>query len=297
MLSNRLLNIANGLSIGQRLKTVCECSITSGSKSMLISRSVTNSIHAHCFRCGLDEFVSASPRSLTELTRDRETFASWMAQDRSSTSGIELPTDFTLDIPTAGRLWFLTSGISVEIAKKYGIGWSKSLSRVILPVYGPEPQRELLGFCARRIGNAEGPKYINRTTDASVVFCSSEQIMLPIQSRYSGPIQVVVTEDALSAIRVGRLVNARALLGTQPSPEKLLSIVGNIDKGSVVAVWLDGDKAGRKGRNKTARRLSLLGMKPVFITTQLDPKRYSNREILEILHSARHCTPSADEGT
>ena len=50
-----------------------------------------------------------------------------------------------------------------------------------------------------------------------------------------------------------------------------------------VAVWFDGDKAGRKGRDKTIRRLQLFGCSVTPINTPKDPKEYSMREIKEIL--------------
>lgn len=56
-------------------------------------------------------------------------------------------------------------------------------------------------------------------------------------------------------------------------------------QGKKIGVWLDGDKAGRVGREKVARSLSLVGAEVVHIRTPLDPKYYSDREIRGILSS------------
>lgn len=121
--------------------------------------------------------------------------------------------------------------------------------------------------------------------DSSVVFKSDEAQRLSSDVVY--PYDLVVVEDALSAIRVGKFVPAVALLGTTVrDKEHTVLSHARVSEGRTnprVAVWLDGDKAGRKGRENVARKLSLVGAEVSRINTDKDPKRYTDREIRRLL--------------
>lgn len=133
--------------------------------------------------------------------------------------------------------------------------------------------------------------------DAETVFTSLESTKLPSSkdwidgTKYS----VVIVEDILSAIRVGRHVRSVSLLGTSASAKTLLHEVSIARAmGKLIAVWLDADKAGKVGTNRIRNQLELLGSEPVCIRTTKDPKRYTNQEIKEIL-SAGLEPPSANQ--
>ena len=108
-------------------------------------------------------------------------------------------------------------------------------------------------------------------------------------------VDLVLVEDILSAARVGRIARTVSILGTNAGQvlDRIWSDLGLRDNPTIV-VWLDGDKAGRKGRNALARALSLQGANVLTITTPLDPKKYSYREIREILRD-RLSDATADE--
>lgn len=94
---------------------------------------------------------------------------------------------------------------------------------------------------------------------------------------------VVVVEDALSAIRVGRIAPAVAVLGTSIEGREVQVIGKPGDRPRRVVVWLDGDKAGQQAKLKFKRRLELMGADVQLVVTPKDPKRYSNRQIQELL--------------
>lgn len=142
----------------------------------------------------------------------------------------------------------------------------------------------LVAFTARA-ADKQTPKYIARHKDGheSATFTSDPALSLPADVLVGlPPYDLIVTEDILSAVRTGRLILSRSILGTTTTG-KGLGVLRQLRANPHVAVWLDGDKAGRKGRDKVATDLSLLGAHITKITTPLDPKRYSNREIKEIL--------------
>ena len=184
-------------------------------------------------------------------------------------------------------LWLLKAGIGYDLARHYGIGYSPRANRVILPVY---QDKELIAFIARAV-DGEKPKYIARHKDGfhNAVFRSDDSTKLV---HPDGPLDVlVIVEDYLSAVRVGRITRSVSLLGTANKADALLPELGSDTK---AVVWLDPDKAGRNGRNKIARSLSLFGVEPLLLNTKRDPKFYSNREIRELIYD-RLRTTAIDE--
>lgn len=193
-------------------------------------------------------------------------------------------------------LWLLKAGIGYDLARHYGIGYSPRANRVILPVY---KDKELIAFIARAV-DGEKPKYIARHKDGfhNAVFRSDATTILPVSSvaqaisSENKEIDVlVIVEDYLSAVRVGRITRSVSLLGTANKADALLPELGSDTK---AVVWLDPDKAGRNGRNKIARSLSLFGVEPLLLNTKRDPKFYSNREIRELIYD-RLRTTAIDE--
>jgi DNA primase len=227
---------------------------------------------AYCFRCGPRGFVAHGDFSIDQLRRRREEFA--LLQE----AHVRLPHDFTTEIPPNEAVWLYRAGVSTEIAKHYGFGYSQHLRRVVLPVYS---DGDLVGFTARSTIGAK-PKYIERMSNAaSAVFSSDPAVRLPDCDTVTGP-DLVIVEDILSAVRVGRVARrAVALLGTSANEHQLA-----VTKGcKTISIWLDADRAGKTAHHKLKRRLELQGYPTVSIRTEQDPKRYSNREIRRLLSS------------
>jgi len=86
---------------------------------------------------------------------------------------------------------------------------------------------------------------------------------------------VVITEDKLSAIVVGRVCDASPALGTTYQQWKLLELFKRGYRH--VYVWLDADK-WREGR-EICEKAQWIGMSATAILTELDPKCYSSDEI------------------
>lgn len=182
-------------------------------------------------------------------------------------------------------MWLLRASIGYDLAKVYGIGYSPSSNRVILPVNSMDG--ELVAFLARAT-DKQSPKYIAKykQENANAVFTSLH--------KEGSPYDLVVAEDCLSAIRIGRYNTARSLLGTSADEGKVMSLLEGLPKLPRIAVWLDGDKAGKTGRNKLVRQLVLQGAEVRTITTPKDPKLYTNAEIERILHGSRHGASAVD---
>lgn len=230
---------------------------------------------AHCFRCNADGYEAYGVRNLTELQNVNYGLAkNELTFERGS---CKLPNDFTKEIPDASALWLYKAGIFKDTAEFYGFGYSRSLNRVVLPVY---KDSELV-YMQARATDGRKPKYLNNSAlgKGSVLFRSA--------GTYTLPLVCVITEDILSAVRVGALqVQAFSTLGTALSDEQAYQI----QKCCTSAyIWYDGDAAGRAGAYKVLRKLSLLGVHARIITTTKDPKLYSNREMQDILNRSFDC--------
>lgn len=88
-------------------------------------------------------------------------------------------------------------------------------------------------------------------------------------------------EDILSAIRTGRFGKSCAMLGTWVNERFLDYVVSN--GYTTVVCWFDNDHAGDKAYRQAKKKLSLIGVNVLRVSTDKDPKCYSNREINSIL--------------
>lgn len=285
------LQQAKALPYGGKAKIQC-CGST---PSMIINHN-SKGYSGWCFRCSPDEGSKFHPHgelSIKQILARRE------AVQELSRSPVVLPRDFTSEIPDTGRVWLLKAGISAQLSSLYGIGYSEYYRRVIIPVLR---DGELDAFIARSV-TGESPKYIARMRNPdNALFLSNTGFKDRSEESKAvhGAFDIVLTEDILSAIRVGRHCASGAVLGTTLSD----ACIGRIEQGSRpvqqnarqnmawwepqetnlrVAVWLDPDAAGRKGSSRIASRLRLSGRNVVEIRTDKDPKYLSDRQIIDTL--------------
>jgi DNA primase len=183
--------------------------------------------------------------------------------------GVALPFDFSrTDIPLAALTWLRKYGITDNEVAHFRFGYSPRLERLILPVFKSDG---LVYWQGRYLGtDPDKPKYLNvRAKGRADVFFTRNTCNTK---------NVVLVEDILSAIKVGRVTGACALLGSHV-PDSLLTFLSG--RGTI-RVWLDRDKA-RVGI-KAARRIAALTGRPCFpVITPLDPKEYSEIKIEKLV--------------
>lgn len=242
-----------------------------------LSRLISHTEHGYstvCFRCGLHlkQFTPHGVRSISEVLQHKRELEKYIAQ----AGRVELPEDYTTDIPSVGRAWMLKAGVTSDVTDYYEIGWSDKLGRVVIPIIDDEG--EVAGVQSRAVYAEQKPKYLNKTGKeySSVLFWSDDEIMLmdPL------PDWVVLTEDILSAIRVGRIQSAVSSLGTSINHHTVASILELHER---VLVWYDGDAAGKRGASNARKKFALQGADVRVISTPKDPKAYSNEEIFKII--------------
>jgi len=215
----------------------------------------------YCNKCGASGFTYHKNRSLSEIRAMIE-----YEQELQNETKPTLPQDFTLEIPDHGLVWLLAAGINSQEAANHCIGWSDRLQRVILPVYDG---RTLLYYQARSI-DGRLPKYVNPHVSKDHILYGAE-----VLDRTK---PVCICEDILSVVRVSNIMQAVSPLGTKLSEWAAM----RLGEHPLVFIWLDGDKAGKRGRAKMRKQLSWY-TEVTLIITHRDPKKYSDAQIKEYL--------------
>lgn len=248
------LEIAKGLKLGGNTYIECTC----GSGRTLVVNHRNNGYSTFCFRCDRKEWQPKGIMTIAEITAMNK-----LNKEASSfKSKIVLPEDFSTEIPIEGRLWLYRASITGSLIKKYNIGYSEKLKRVILPVYR---YNKLIWFIGRAVHKGQKPKYLAPSENRDRVLFHSGS---PQRNTW-----VIVTEDILSCIRVGQVIDAVSLLGTKLSIEQTYQLMN-----FKVILWLDNDKAGCDATKKMEKELAMV-TDVHKVVTEKDPKMLTNKEI------------------
>ena len=261
------LQIARDLPLNGQVQTKCPENCGSGEKL-----SVTHSHKSYwcnCYRCGYTASEWKGKQTLADLARIRE--LNETANKLELT--LDLPNDFTTEIPRQGRDWLHQAGITEQVWRKYRFGYSEYLERVVLPVYDDEDN--LIWFQCRALQAGQKPKYLQPARERG-------KVMFQVRRDTKTNGRVVVVEDILSAIRVGKHENTASLLGTKITTSQ----AAELGKSSQVITWLDSDGAGRKGSYSIRKTLSLI-TEVKNIVTKLDPKELSDKDIRRELNDTQ----------
>lgn len=222
---------------------------------------------AWCYRCSDKGWHPHPTPSLAErinrLNRARSADTS-----AEASAAPPRPTSFDpRDWPLKARVWLYKAGFSNDLIQKCGLYYTAALDRVVLPVLrgGNVIYWQARGF------DRDRPKYLNPRVERPLAWFGAR-----------GP--VVLTEDYLSAARVGAVATGCAVLGTSLGDRHVLAITARAS--GPVVIWLDPDPAGRKGTTRMARQFDLAGHPTCVLRTAADPKLYSNAQIEEFIQSA-----------
>lgn len=229
-------------------------------RTLLLSRAGTK-LTAWCFRCndgGIHHEIESLDKRIARL-------ADGAAADTAARAAASLPagTRRWADWPDAARLWLARAGLSSADAGRLGAYYSPDMGRVILPCGG--------GFWQARSIDGRQPKYIAPVTDK-------------VFPRYGRANAVTLTEDILSAYKVGKVGEGWCMLGTS-LPSALFAAI--LERGCSVNVWLDNDKGvinrGQIAARKVLAQLRSAGVPARNIITDRDPKLIHLSQIKELL--------------
>ena len=267
------IDLAKQLPCGQHSRCDCpQCGAGTNTNAAIYNHN-PKYYSIYCNACDYKAYESKGVLSLEERKRIQDLNDD---ANKHTIGPIKLPTDTTYD-PTEfsreARMWLFKGGLTPTVWRKYRIGYSKSLERVVLPVYGSRDN--LIWYQCRAILTGQKPKYIQPSRDRNNIYYTTGDT--------GNTRRTIVVEDIMSAIRVGEAIlergfSATSLLGTKVT-------MGQADYLSTfeeVTTWLDGDRAGKKGSYAIRKTIGLL-TECNNIRTELDPKCYSNKHILEIV--------------
>lgn len=271
------LEEAKKLPIGGRRRVHC----CQPRKTAVLSRNGWG-YHFFCFSqsCSRKEDVPDQGRTLSQILSTRDTLT------RLASSDWRIPEDIDLSMssaPLEARSWIYGAGVSERLRLRCWVGWSERLKRVVLPCSTPSLDADgawqQVPWTARAVLPGMKPRYLPKPT---IPWSSSEFF------RTTEASCLVVTEDILSALRVAAAAERAkfplltwSIHGARLSPSCTARILDLSPR--AVVLWLDGDKAGRRGAQAARRSLMMAGVDVRIVQTEKDPKHYCNDDILKHL--------------
>lgn len=230
---------------------------------------------AYCFSCQKHTPIKSkrSTKPFFPPTEGSELFS----------NEVVLPYGCTTEIAPEGLKWLYKHGITDYLIDRYKIGYIKNEKvctpglgytvhlkhRVILPFY---EDNKLVFYQARSLDGSE-PKYLTM---------GSKQTWISDSERAANPETktLIITEDMLSAMRVGEYYPSAALCGISLNDKNILTFV---KKYATIILWLDKDQAGITASNTLKKRFEIHGTKVIQINNEREPKQCFRQELQAIL--------------
>jgi len=173
------------------------------------------------------------------------------------------------------RGFILKAGISQREVIANDIRYDKEVDGVYLSILNADVP---VGYILRRF-NYDGPKYLNDYIDGVYPRCHISRPAIDSD-------HVVITEDVLSCIKVGRQFNAVALCGTNADVWTLNWLIKHYNRFSI---FLDDDNKIVKKQQRVLRNtLGMMGEARIITGVGKDPKYLSNSELREIIDGTCH---------
>lgn len=253
---------AQGMADGERRRVDHDC----GSGRTLTIRMDSRGLSAYCFRCNDSGWAPPEPVPLG-IRLERIKKAQEADNRVACTTALPEPQERVwARWPEACRLWLLKAGLSSHDAGRLGAYYHPPSDRVVLPVLGPTGG--VLFWQARAVDKRQ-PKYLAPPIDKAGVV-----------AMYGKADTVTLTEDLLSAYKIGKVGEGWCLMGTSISRQCLYLL---LSRGCKVNVWLDPDPPGRRAAKKVLAALRSVGIEARDILSECDPKLLHLEKIKELL--------------
>ena len=208
--------------------------------------------HGYCFSCRTVTY----PSTKTMVEKKLSNKSTGLGLERTSTTVID-SSSWTSYLPPIAKTWLSKYGITANEIKENDIYWDTASSGLVFVVdwLSQADGSKAPSLIQLRSFREGVPKYLTKgkKQDSKRVWgvCSK---------------RLVLCEDIVSAIKIGRTSNAKACLGTA-LPNKILEIALRYDR---IDVWLDPDK--RLEALTMSNTLKQFGIQSEPIFTKNDPK-------------------------
>jgi hypothetical protein len=245
--------------------------------------------HKYCYSCGYSEQASIKQR---------------LSDVQQAPRALDFPSDYSRYLPHFVLQWLAKYQLTQKEIVDNRFGWSASRELLIMPVYDTDNQVIMWQgrnfktvksyvdvstpefphlFSPRTI--PDGPKYITKGQPSDIL-----HIIEPLMITSTLVSTIIVVEDLISAIKVGRVCSCLPLWGSNMGLGTLKRLQ---DRFKRLGMWLDPDKT--VASVKTALRASQF-MESFVITTASDPKDYSAEAISVTIEQAmRNVVPTGIE--
>lgn len=169
--------------------------------------------------------------------------------------------------PLRAALWLYKAGLGAHEIGQLGAYYHPPSDRVVLPVLDPLAGTPV--FWQARALDGRQPKYMAPAVDKARVL-----------ARWGHAARPTLTEDILSAFKVGLVAEGWAVLGTRVPAVMVAEL---LRRGTGCNVWLDPDAAGQRGAAKIIKQLTAYGIACRNIVSQRDPKLHTRQQIGELI--------------
>lgn len=211
--------------------------------------------HAFCFGCG-----HYRPSESSELLKQ------FKAPAATAGAVPPLPEDVSVYIPEVPYAW-LKKTLTDEEILKHRIGWSPSREAIVFPVF--DQAGNLLMWQSRYFGeNKDYPKYLTKGLKGDILHILGE----------GASDRIIIVEDLLSAIVIGRKAHAMPLWGSTIHLKTLRQLARYYGH---LCIWLDSDKL--ETAIKASGQARLLFPTVQIISTEDDPKYQTLEQLEKIL--------------
>lgn len=188
-----------------------------------------------------------------------------MANDTEGKYHHALPDDIGHNFGSKAVEWLSRFHVDVPTAIRNGLVWSPSREQLIFQ----------LGNCWQARNFRDGSRSKNFTSGDVNECLHVYDVGRPDAK---GSTVLVIVEDPVSALRIGALQPAMPLLGSHLAAARLNAVAKLYTS---LVFWLDSDKL--KEARSMAERAKYMGLSTRVIYTDLDPKCYTDNELVEIL--------------
>ena len=253
---------AKDLAVGEKRYGEHECG---AGRKLLLSRD-TKGFNAWCFRCSDSGWAPGPRLSLAERIAAAKRAAEADRTAQGTPTALPEPQVYAVQKwPMEARVWLYKAGLGGPEIAGLGAYYHPPTDRVVLPIMeGGEPV-----FWQARAITDRLPKYLSPAT--------GRDKLLP---RFGRSQSITLTEDLLSAYKIGLVAEGWCLMGTHANARLIAAL---LERNAPVNVWLDPDKAGVHARRKVIPQLKAYGIEARIVRSERDPKLHTFDQIRSYL--------------
>ena len=196
------------------------------------------------------------------------------------------PADCGHDFPEHCQRFLAQYAVSIPMAIQRGLQYSAYYDQLIYEYKDKDGITKCIQARNFNPDRAAKAKYFNQGSTSEVL--PIYKVQEPSIGTVSGSKwkrRLVITEDALSAIRIASQCDAMPALGTNVPAHKIIALKarqsGGTEPYEFITIWLDRDK-WREAR-EIAEKCLWVGLSANTVFTEQDPKSYTDQEITRYL--------------